>query len=80
MVGQLRSFPLLDGYRGAPRVDRAALEDVLVRLSVLAATHAEVLEIDCDPVLVGPSGATVLAASAHVHSPTASRPFPALDR
>ena len=80
MVGQLRTFPLLDGYRGAPRMDRAALEDVLVRLSVLAATHAEVLEIDCDPVLVGPAGATVLEARAHVRSPTASRPFPALDR
>ena len=80
MVGQLRTFPLLDGYRGAPRMDRAALEDVLVRLSVLAATHAEVLEIDCDPVLVGPAGATVLEARAHVRSPTTVRPFPALDR
>jgi acetate---CoA ligase (ADP-forming) len=80
MVEELRTFPLLDGYRGAPRMDRKALEDLLVRLSLLAATHAEVVELDCDPVLVGPAGATVIEARAHVRSPAISRPFPALDR
>jgi hypothetical protein len=80
MVEELHTFPLLDGYRGAPRMDRKALEDLLVRLSLLAATHAEVVELDCDPVLVGPAGATVLEARAHVRSPAISRPFPALDR
>ena len=31
MIRSLRTFPLLDGYRGAPRTDVAALEDVLLR-------------------------------------------------
>ena len=32
MVRSLQTFPLLDGYRGAPRADVAALEDLLVRV------------------------------------------------
>ena len=80
MIGDLRTFPLLDGYRGAPRMDHAALANVLVRLSQLAATHAELVELDCDPVLVSPAGAVVLDARAKVRSPSAARPFPALDR
>ena len=31
----LKTFPLLDGYRGAPKADVAALEDVLLRISEL---------------------------------------------
>ena len=61
-------------------MDRAALADVLVRLSQLAATHAELIELDCDPVLVSPAGAVVLDARAKVRSPSLARPFPALDR
>jgi acyl-CoA synthetase (NDP forming)/RimJ/RimL family protein N-acetyltransferase len=80
MVRELRTFPLLDGYRGAPPVDVAALEDILVRISRLAAAHAEVLELDCGPVLVSPAGALVLDARVRVRSPRAARPFPALDR
>jgi acyl-CoA synthetase (NDP forming) len=80
MVRELRTFPLLDGYRGAPKVDVAALEDILVRLSSIAAAHAEVLELDCGPVLVSPEGAIVLDARVRVRSPAAARPFPALDR
>ena len=68
------------GYGGAPPADVGALEDVLVRLSALAATHPEVTEIDCDPVRVGATGATVVGRP-HPRPPAgAPRPFPALDR
>ena len=80
LVRSLRSFPLLTGYGGAPPADVGALEDLLVRLSALAATHPEVTEIDCDPVRVGASGATVAAARIRVRPAGAPRPFPALDR
>ncbi len=80
MLRGLRAFPLLDGYRGAPSMDFAALADVLVRLSALAAAHAEVDELDCEPVHVTPAGVTVTAARVHVRSASAARPFPALDR
>ena len=49
MLRSLRTFPLLDGYRGAPPADLAAVEDVLLRVSALAAAHPEIAELDCNP-------------------------------
>jgi acyl-CoA synthetase (NDP forming) len=80
LVRALRSFPLLEGYRGAPGADLAALEDLLRRLGALAAAHPEVLELDCDPVLAAPSSATVVDARIRVRAAGPQRPYPALDR
>jgi len=80
MLRALRTFPLLDGYRGAPPADVAALEDVLVRVAALAAAHPEIAELDCNPVLVGPDGATVVDARIRVAAPRPARPYPSLDR
>jgi acetate---CoA ligase (ADP-forming) len=80
MVRSLRTFPLLDGYRGEPRTDVAALEDVLVRIAALAAAHPEIAELDCNPVLVGPTGATVVDARIRLAAPRPARPYPSLDR
>ena len=80
MVRALRTFPLLDGYRGEARADVDALEDVLVRIAALAAAHPEIAELDCNPVLVGPEGATVVDARVRIASPRPRRPYPSLDR
>ncbi len=56
MVRSLRTFPLLDGYRGAPKADVAALEEVMLRISALVEGHAEIAELDCNPVMVGEHG------------------------
>jgi acetyl coenzyme A synthetase (ADP forming)-like protein len=80
MVRSLRTFPLLDGYRGAPRAALAAVEDVLLRVSALAAAHPEIAELDCNPLLVSPDGALVLDARIRVTAPTVPRPYPSLDR
>jgi hypothetical protein len=80
MVRSLRTFPLLDGYRGTPRSDVGALEDVLVRIAALAAAHPEIVELDCNPVLVGPDGATVVDARVRIAAPRPARPYPSLDR
>jgi acyl-CoA synthetase (NDP forming) len=53
MVRSLRSSPLLFGYRGAPALDVAALEDVLLRVSLLAEQLPEIVEMDVNPVIVG---------------------------
>jgi len=80
MVRSLRTFPLLDGYRGAPPCDVAAIEDVLLRVSALAAQHPEIAELDCNPLRTAPGGTVVLDARIRVHEPPPARPFPALDR
>ena len=60
MIRSLTTYPLLEGYRGAPVADAPALEDLLLRVSTMAAEHAAVQEVDCNPVMVRECGATVV--------------------
>jgi acetyl coenzyme A synthetase (ADP forming)-like protein len=62
MVRSLATFPLLEGYRGAPKADVAALEDLLLRVSAMVEAHPEIAELDCNPVMVLPDGAVVVDA------------------
>jgi acyl-CoA synthetase (NDP forming) len=80
MLRSLRTFPLLDGFRGAPRADVAAVENLLVRVAALAADHPEIGELDCNPVSVSADGAVVLDARIRAAAPPSPRPFPSLDR
>ena len=57
MIRSLKADGLLRGYRGAPPADRAALVDIMVRLSRFAAAYGEkIAEIDLNPVMVLPKG------------------------
>jgi acetate---CoA ligase (ADP-forming) len=78
MLHGLRTFPLLDGYRGAPRAAVAALEDVVVRIGALAAAHPTVAELDLNPVVVSPDGAVAVDARVRVAPVAPPAPFPAL--
>jgi acyl-CoA synthetase (NDP forming) len=80
MVRGLRTFPLLDGYRGAPACDVPAFERVLLRLSALAAARPEIAELDCNPVIVSATGAVVVDARIRLATPAPQRPYAALDR
>jgi acyl-CoA synthetase (NDP forming) len=52
---------LLAGYRGGPGADRAALVEALVRVGGLAAAlGARLGEIDVNPLIVGPAGASAV--------------------
>ena len=62
MLRSLKTYPLLDGYRGAPLADVAALEDVILRVSALVEGQSEIAELDCNPVMVGRHGAIVVDA------------------
>jgi acetyl coenzyme A synthetase (ADP forming)-like protein len=78
MLRSLRSFPLLDGYRGAPACDVAAVEDALLRLSALVEAHAEVAELDANPVVVSPTGALIVDARVRLAAVAARPPRPSL--
>lgn len=60
LVRAPRGFPLLDGYRGAAKVDLVAIEDVLLRVSALAAACPELSELDLNPLIARPDGALVV--------------------
>jgi acyl-CoA synthetase (NDP forming) len=78
MVRSLQTFPLLDGYRGAAKTDVAALEDVLLRISALVSTHPQIAELECNPVVVTPNGATIVDIRARVHAVPPPPPLPSL--
>jgi ATP-grasp domain len=68
----LRAFALLAGFRGRPRAELAAGEDVLLRTAALAAAHPEIAELDCNPVIAGPAGTLVVDARVRIAPPAAS--------
>jgi hypothetical protein len=60
MLAELRGAKLLAGYRGAPAADADALLAVIHRVALLAETFPEIAELDLNPVIVSPSGATAV--------------------
>lgn len=57
MLRRLRAWPLLDGFRGAPRADTQAAVDALVALSrAIGALPAAVREIEVNPLVVAEEG------------------------
>jgi acyl-CoA synthetase (NDP forming) len=62
MIRSLATFPLLDGYRKAPRADVAALEETLLRVSAMVEAHPEIAEMDCSPLIVLEHGIVVVDA------------------
>jgi acyl-CoA synthetase (NDP forming) len=65
MIAETKASKVLDGLRGAPPADRAALAQALSRLSCWAAAHADTLEsLEANPVLVRPKGQGLVALDA----------------
>lgn len=52
MLRELRGWPLLDGFRGAPPADVDAVAFVIARVSTLLGELPEVREIDINPLVV----------------------------
>ena len=69
MVRSLATFPLLDGYRGAPRADVRGLEQILLRVSAMVEAHPELVEMDCNPLIVLEEGAVVVDARIRIELP-----------
>ncbi len=70
MVRSLRTFPLLDGFRGTAKCDVAAIEDALLRLSAMVERHPQIVELDANPLVAHPGGAVIVDARVRV-APTA---------
>ena len=61
--------------RGAPEADLAALEDLPLRIGALADDHPEIAELDCNPVIAGPDGATIVDVRVRVEQPAPPLPL-----
>jgi acetyltransferase len=85
LMEQTRVFAALQGVRGRPAVDLAALEQLLVRFSHLVIEQHWIKEIDVNPLLASPERLLALDARMVVYGPDvraeelpkpAIRPYP----
>ncbi|MEX2047620.1 MAG: GNAT family N-acetyltransferase [Chloroflexota bacterium] len=76
MVRSLRTFPLLDGFRGAAKCDVGAVEDALLRLSAMVERHSQIVELDANPLVAHAGGAVIVDARVRVDALRTHRPTP----
>lgn len=66
MVREVRGYRLLEGYRGHPAGDIAAIEEMLLRVSRLVEEVPEIAELDLNPVFALPPGQGCVIADARI--------------
>jgi acetate---CoA ligase (ADP-forming) len=54
MLAEIRAHALLDGVRGQPAVDKAAIVDAILRIGQLVQDFPEIVELDINPLIVYP--------------------------
>jgi len=71
MVREIRGYRLLQGFRGHPPADVTAIEEVLLRLSLLVEDVPEISELDLNPVfaLSPGQGCRIVDARIRVEAP-----------
>ena len=62
MLLSLRGAAILGAVRGQPAVPLARLQDILVRVGMIADAHPEIAELDINPLAVGAEGGVALDA------------------
>jgi acyl-CoA synthetase (NDP forming) len=72
MVREIRGYRLLEGYRGHPRADIEAIQELLLRVSRLAEEAPEITELDLNPIfaLAPGEGCRIVDARIRVDSST----------
>ena len=66
MVREIRSFKVLDGFRGAPPADVDSIVNTLLRLSAMVCNHPEISELDINPLIVHSKGQGCSVADSRV--------------
>jgi acetate---CoA ligase (ADP-forming) len=74
MISDVRWSKMLDGFRGAPPSDTAALREIILRLSELVSICPEIRELDINPLKVLAQGAIVVDARVRVERVVPEKP------
>ncbi|KPN18899.1 MULTISPECIES: bifunctional GNAT family N-acetyltransferase/acetate--CoA ligase family protein [unclassified Arthrobacter] len=69
LVRTPRTSRRLFGYQGLPKVDVAALEELISKVALLKDEHPEIALLEINPVLVSVQGVTVLSADIRLGNP-----------
>jgi acetate---CoA ligase (ADP-forming) subunit beta len=64
MIREIKGFPMLEGVRGQPSSNVAALENLILKTSEFIEAHPVIEELDLNPVFAYPDG--VLAVDARI--------------
>lgn len=76
LINRTRVSRLLGAFRSRPAVDRAAVIEVLLRISDLVCELPHVEELDINPLFAGPAGVLAVDARLRVRRPpVAPRPY-----
>ncbi|HMF32234.1 MAG TPA: acetate--CoA ligase family protein [Candidatus Lokiarchaeia archaeon] len=62
MLHEVKAFPLLDGFRGAPKADLNAIYEILLKVSQFAIDYPDVDSMDLNPVFTYEQGAKIVDA------------------
>lgn len=62
MVNQIKARKILDGARGEPPVDKAALVELLLKVSSIVSAYPQLAELDLNPVLAYDDGYAIVDA------------------
>lgn len=62
MVRDIKGFPVLEGYRGQPPSDVAALENMIMKVSAFVEKTPQIKELDLNPVFAYSKGAVAVDA------------------
>ena len=62
MIDEIQGRAILEGVRGQPAADKAAIRDAILKVSEFVAANPDVAELDLNPMLVYPDGAIAVDA------------------
>jgi acetyltransferase len=62
MVEETKSYPLLNGARGKPKLDQKALRKLLMLCSEVVEAYPEIEEMDLNPVIIHEKGLSIVDA------------------
>ncbi|MBA4421713.1 MAG: CoA-binding protein [Syntrophus sp. (in: bacteria)] len=63
LIGRVRSSKVLDGFRGAPPVNREEIVRILIALGEIGLCQPRIREIDINPLIIGEEGAAAVDAT-----------------
>jgi acetyl coenzyme A synthetase (ADP forming)-like protein len=66
MVRQIRGYRLLKGYRGHPPADLDAIQEVLLRTSIMVEVLPQIRELDLNPLFALPPGKGCITVDARI--------------
>ena len=76
LIDRTRVSDLLKAFRNRPAVDRAAVVEVLLRVSDMIAELPQIVELDINPLIAGPNGVLAVDARIGVKRPSgANAPY-----